>query len=195
MSETGTTVSFYRARYYDSNVGRFISEDRARYEFANLYAYVGGNPILWQDPWGLWKCQKNDCRGLHPDLKKSLDCFEKCAKAADPDIADVTVTCGTSDHPPTISKNGVAKGDPHYWGTAVDIGHNSNPGLSMPLFFKCFQECFPHKDPPIRTWGSYAQPEYNSDDPSDGYHYHIQFYGGAKGGQGFSPAPIHPHAH
>ncbi len=188
--DSETNLYYYRARYYDPNAGRFTSEDPARYEFTSFYSYVGDNPVLWKDPLGLWKCKDGaTCGGLDPGLKNSLDCLEKCAGL------DLTVTCGTGGHPPTISKNGIAKGDPHLWGTAVDIGHNNNPGLSMPLFAKCFQACFPHKEPPTRTWGSYAQPEYNTDNPADGWHYHIQYYGGASGGQGFFPDPIHPHGH
>jgi RHS repeat-associated protein len=188
-SDSETGLYYYRARYYDPNVGRFISEDPARYDFTSFYSYVGENPVLWQDPLGLWKCKNGDCGGLHPGLKDSLELFEKCSGL------ELVVTCGTSGHPPNIDKNSVAKADPHFWGTAVDIGHNNNPGLSMPLFAKCFQSSFPHKDPPTRTWGSYAQPEYNTGDPADGYHYHIQYFGGAGGGQGFFPNPIHPHGH
>jgi len=94
-----------------------------RYDFTSFYSYVGENPVLWQDPLGLWKCKKGDSGNLQPGLKDSLDLFEKCTGL------DINVTCGTCSHPPTIDKNGVAKADPHFWGTAVDIGHNNNPGL------------------------------------------------------------------
>jgi len=43
-----------RARYYDANLGRFISEDPAGFvDGTNLYAYVGGNPVMLVDPSGL----------------------------------------------------------------------------------------------------------------------------------------------
>jgi len=184
--DTETNLQYSRNRYYDPSTGRFISEDPARYEFTSFYSYVGGNPVLWRDPFGLWKCKQGDCGSLNPGLKNSLDCLEKCAGI------DLTVTCGTSGHPPTISKNGVAKGDPHFWGTAVDIGHNTNPGLSRDLFGKCFKQCFPQKYPDGTGWGSYAQQEYNSPNPNDGWHFHIQYFGGANGGAGF-PVGIRPH--
>ncbi len=187
--DSETSLYFYRARYYDPSSGRFLSEDPMRYDFTSFYSYAGENPILWQDPLGLWKCQNGDCGRLNPGLKDSLGLFEKCTGL------DITVTCGTSGHNPTIDKNGIAKGDPHFWGTAVDIGHNTNPGLSLSLFDKCFKSSFPQKDPPVRTWGSYAQPEFNSTNPADGFYYHIQYFGGAGGGQGFQPYPIHPHGH
>jgi len=46
---------YMRARYYDPEVGRFVSEDPIGFEGwdVNLYAYVGGNPILLFDPSGL----------------------------------------------------------------------------------------------------------------------------------------------
>lgn len=181
--------SYYRARYYDPSVGRFTSEDPLRYDLTSFFSYVGNNSVRWIDPLGQWKCAPEaSCADLHPALKAALDRLEKCSNLP------LTVTCGTDSHPPRIDKNGNATGDPHFWGVAVDIGHNTNPGLSLPLFGKCFKEAFPQKYPDGTGWGSYAQPEYNSNDPNDqGWHYHIQYFGGKNGGWGFQPFPIHPH--
>ena len=46
---------YYRARYYSPVLGRFISEDPIGFRGGdmNLYAYVGGNPLRWTDPFGL----------------------------------------------------------------------------------------------------------------------------------------------
>jgi len=45
---------YYRARYYDPSIGRFISEDPIGFRGGrNFYAYVGNNPILFRDPSGL----------------------------------------------------------------------------------------------------------------------------------------------
>ncbi|MDP2392408.1 MAG: RHS repeat-associated core domain-containing protein, partial [Methylococcaceae bacterium] len=50
----GNNLYDMRARYYDANLGRFISEDPAGFiDGTNLYAYVGGNPIMLVDPSGL----------------------------------------------------------------------------------------------------------------------------------------------
>ena len=64
--QNSSRPSYYRARYYDQNPGRFISEDP--FDFAggiNFYAYSQNNPILVTDPFGLsplsscvWACIK-----------------------------------------------------------------------------------------------------------------------------------------
>jgi RHS repeat-associated protein len=50
--ETG--LYYYRARYYDSSVGRFISEDPVGFAAGdtNLYRYVGNNSTNYTDPSG-----------------------------------------------------------------------------------------------------------------------------------------------
>lgn len=52
----GTGLYYYRARYYSSAMGRFISEDPITFAGgqSNFYAYVGGNPLGYRDPSGRW---------------------------------------------------------------------------------------------------------------------------------------------
>jgi len=51
-SETG--LYYYRARYYDSTLGRFMQKDPIGIAGGlNQYAYVGNNPVNYVDPWGL----------------------------------------------------------------------------------------------------------------------------------------------
>jgi RHS repeat-associated protein len=53
--DTETGDYYYRARYYDANVGRFIGEDPLGFEAgdANLSRYVGNSPTNFVDPSGL----------------------------------------------------------------------------------------------------------------------------------------------
>jgi RHS repeat-associated protein len=60
-SETG--LYYYRSRYYDSVVGRFISEDPISFAGgdANLSRYVGNSPMNGTDPYGFQSAgTKND---------------------------------------------------------------------------------------------------------------------------------------
>jgi len=50
-AETG--LLYYRARYYDSATGRFLSEDPDRFAAGiNFYPYVLNNPVRFRDPSG-----------------------------------------------------------------------------------------------------------------------------------------------
>ncbi len=51
--DADTQLYYYRARYYDPSIGRFISEDPLGFEAGvNFYAYVNNNPIGSNDPSG-----------------------------------------------------------------------------------------------------------------------------------------------
>lgn len=51
--ETG--LYYYRARYYDADLGRFLQVDPVGYaDQWNLYAYVGNNPLNATDPTGMF---------------------------------------------------------------------------------------------------------------------------------------------
>jgi RHS repeat-associated protein len=51
--ETG--LYYYRARYFDANVGRFIGQDPISFSAgdSNLYRYVGNSPLMATDPSGM----------------------------------------------------------------------------------------------------------------------------------------------
>jgi RHS repeat-associated protein len=52
--DSDTALYYYRARYYDPTIGRFISEDPIRFKGGiNFYAYVRNSPIKLIDPSGL----------------------------------------------------------------------------------------------------------------------------------------------
>jgi len=62
---------FYRARYYDPKIGRFISEDPIRFGGGiNFYSYVSNNPTNRTDPSGLQACCSGNASGL--------ECYSRC---------------------------------------------------------------------------------------------------------------------
>ena len=53
--DQATGLYYYKARYYDADTGRFIQPDPIGYgDGPNIYGYVGGNPINFSDPTGLY---------------------------------------------------------------------------------------------------------------------------------------------
>jgi RHS repeat-associated protein len=60
--DTETGLYYYRARYYDPAIGRFMSEDPLRFagDGTNLYSYVKNEPLRNFDPGGL----SHRCWGL-----------------------------------------------------------------------------------------------------------------------------------
>lgn len=54
--DADTGLLYYRARWYDPQTGRFISEDPSEFDGGvNWYAYVGGSPLSLNDPDGeIW---------------------------------------------------------------------------------------------------------------------------------------------
>jgi RHS repeat-associated protein len=61
--DTETGLQFSRYRYYDPNIGRFLSEDPIRFEEKNahLYLYVRNRPTNLIDPLGLWVPTGGEC--------------------------------------------------------------------------------------------------------------------------------------
>jgi RHS repeat-associated protein len=54
-ADEATGLMYYRARFYDSQIGRFTSEDPIGFAGGdvNLYGYVMNNPLGFADPFGL----------------------------------------------------------------------------------------------------------------------------------------------
>lgn len=58
--DTETELYYLQTRYYDPELGRFISQDSIEYAAPesinglNLYAYCGNNPVMGYDPNGTW---------------------------------------------------------------------------------------------------------------------------------------------
>jgi RHS repeat-associated protein len=57
--DTVTELLFYRARWYDPKIGRFISEDPISFasNTTNFYEYSQNSPVNFTDPMGMWSIQ------------------------------------------------------------------------------------------------------------------------------------------
>ena len=85
---------YMRARYYDAEVGRFISEDPAGFvDGPNLYAYVGGNPIGAVDPTGLieWRGTATTLSATGP-VGATVTTYKLTSEEVDGRRATVSVT-------------------------------------------------------------------------------------------------------
>jgi hypothetical protein len=101
-------ASYYRARYYDVSVGRFLSEDPSGFDDGtNFYSYTGNNPVNFEDPSGLYtlKPKKHPVPPPSPMLDKFLICLEGY-------VGPIVVTSTTDE---------VHADKGHYLGTSVDI--------------------------------------------------------------------------
>jgi RHS repeat-associated protein len=65
--DTETSLYYYRARYFDPNIGRFLSEDPIGLSGGlNLYRYAFNSPIVNTDPSGLCPPKKKGCDAAFP---------------------------------------------------------------------------------------------------------------------------------
>jgi RHS repeat-associated protein len=97
-ADTETGLYYYRARFYDPTVGRFLSGDQiGNDEGSNLYTYVRNAPIQFRDPTGLYTLhgfgpqreqQMRDAIQSAIDTleKKNKDCKDGCAGSLGPKI-------------------------------------------------------------------------------------------------------------
>jgi len=67
--ETGNY--YYRARYYNPHIGRFLQADPIGIAGGiNIYTYCLNNPTNWVDPWGLAPEEWHDSMSSNPSLGK-----------------------------------------------------------------------------------------------------------------------------
>jgi RHS repeat-associated protein len=110
---------FYRARYLDPSVGRFISEDPIRsLGMSYLYHYVQNNATNRKDPWGLKYTYNSDDEKVTGKLKGDA---LKLADCLDPKVGKDWIISGGSE------KTGHEEGSKHYTDQAFDMwgeGHD-----------------------------------------------------------------------
>jgi RHS repeat-associated protein len=89
-----TALYYYRARYVDPNVGRFLSEDPAQDQL-NLYSYVSSNPVNRTDPDGLYELKTFPAHIAVEVNMALLSILQKmkekpcCAGSSGPDVVNV----------------------------------------------------------------------------------------------------------
>ncbi len=82
--DTETGLYYYRARYYDSGTGRFISEDLIGFHGGvNKYAYAFNDSTRYKDPEGLWPWD-NKQKMLDDQLEADRQIFNITSKFLDP---------------------------------------------------------------------------------------------------------------
>jgi len=109
--DTETNLQFSRARYYDPNAGRFLSEDPMRFKAGiNFYQYVKNNAANLADPYGLkvQKCCRNTQVNAFVDFLSQLFGLKHCYIKTD------TVTAGMGP-----ANNGPLPACPIFTKTAV----------------------------------------------------------------------------
>lgn len=112
--DSETSLYHYRARYYDPNVGRFLSEDQKDIggmgDWPNLYVYVKNAPVNLVDPFGLFTVKP----GVpYPSLQIQalVDCIEFKT------LLPIQITSTTDSHDPNT---------PHTNGVAVDLHYDND---------------------------------------------------------------------
>ena len=154
---------YYRARYYDPKVGRFISEDPIRWVAGpNYYMYVGNNAVRWADPLGL--VQMPGGPGTAADLSFYYACadvtgreFNFLSQAGAPRYAHCIASCEIQKRcggPVVAAAAGAGKevldllsclktGNPRACATAMQPSDFKDDarGLSCPRKMSCEERC------------------------------------------------------
>ncbi len=98
QTDSDTGLQYLRARFYDPATGRFLSVDPV--EAAELYAYVGNNPVNLIDPYGLFglgsiKKAAGAVAGAAVDVVKAVGPYAAaCSPLSPPPLCAATIYTG-----------------------------------------------------------------------------------------------------
>jgi RHS repeat-associated protein len=148
-----TGLMYYRARWYDEQIGRFISEDPIGLGGGmNQFAYVGNNPENGMDPSGLYEID------VHYYLTYYLALRTGCFSDAQARLIGEydQLTDDDDDHAPGPMRSG-RNVDFHAFGTPAQNASRQNElwrlatqgqgSLSnLGIFFHFFQDSYAHRD-------------------------------------------------
>jgi RHS repeat-associated protein len=164
--DSETSLYYYRARYYDSQTGRFFSEDQKipgrNPGWSNLYEYVENSSTNFADPYGRFTV-KPGVPYPSLEIQALLECIEFKT------LLSLQVTSTSDSHDPK---------DPHSRGLAVDIHY---PGPMATDSILCAA---------AGCGAGFAQDEAMNPSPNaTGPHIHLQIPPGRNGGRGDLPTP------
>ncbi|MBU7025318.1 MAG: hypothetical protein HXS48_00135, partial [Theionarchaea archaeon] len=85
--DSSTGLYYYGARYYDPQLGRFMTRDflagtPANPQTLNRYAYCGNNPLNYTDPLGLW---------FEPEIEEEPEKTEEVEEPNDPEDTTMVI--------------------------------------------------------------------------------------------------------
>ena len=104
--DSETSLYYYRARYYDPAIGRFISEDPTGFRAgANFYPYVSGNPLTFNDPTGLDN-RSERCKALKKKIEDIDKDIAKRLRELEEDKDSLPDSCPGDIDKPRLSKQG-----------------------------------------------------------------------------------------
>jgi RHS repeat-associated protein len=167
-SDAETGLYYYRARYYDQNAGRFLSEDPIRFDGdgANFYRYVSNSPVDWIDPAGLFAelvCEPIPI--LRGGLKNAF--FMLLSRARH---CFIHVKC--KDYDVTIELYGPSQQDPKHGSPHMNPYNPNRGGIRLPITspagYKCCQmednllSAFQKESGNIPTYNPYPGPNSNT---------------------------------
>jgi RHS repeat-associated protein len=99
----GLGINYYRSRYYNPTIGRFISEDPIGFAGGiNLYGYTGNDPIDYFDPLGFDQAKKRECTEAQETAAQLASGFEDLSNATGWmafDAGVLTVLSGAGEAP------------------------------------------------------------------------------------------------
>jgi RHS repeat-associated protein len=87
-----TGLYYYRARYYNPEIGRFLQTDPIGYgDGMNWYAYCGNRPVVCKDPTGLWTVFVEEWEDVpNPLLEQRLrECEKRVRQVCEVVIAQI----------------------------------------------------------------------------------------------------------
>jgi RHS repeat-associated protein len=102
-SHSESSLYYYRARYYDSVVGRFLLEDPSGFKAGvNFYPYVTNDPVNQTDPMG-FDSDSQFCRRLLEKIENVRRNIQRRIGQLDENPDGLPETC---PGPPSLSKAG-----------------------------------------------------------------------------------------